>query len=448
LLWNRFYIDNKSDSKSLLKLIEIANQQKRQLSRLNPLYYLALLSSNVNYLKFLRFGGIFALSFLILSNVLLGFGYNVTYFSSISILLAFIIVLYSLITIALKHIIYYTKSASKRLNYSIYRQKEWQKHPKNISYKTVFYLTLIISGLIVLIIKRKSSFNVHKLELINTNNHLSLKQYVADFERHIMSNNINRLARVASFGGGLKSNLWNLLVMNRISNSFNNDNSYFMNRCISLSGVSGGAVGLGNYLVLDYLYRDDKATLQKKIDDIGRANILAIDMTGILFHDAIRDFAHIDNKDRSYFAMQKYIELVSDKKENITFFNQSMEQTWYFMYRKRRHLPALIINTASTGLKPGVAFSLDARLDTIFPGYIDLSDHNSLKDLRYYDAISTSNRFPVMSPAAQVTNKGFFLDGGYFLFLFPFRKSSRGIWCTGFFQRFFHFLNHFICYFK
>jgi hypothetical protein len=101
------------------------------------------------------------------------------------------------------------------------------------------------------------------------------------------------------------------------------------------------------------------------------------------------------------------------------------------MYKDRGHIPALIINTASTGPFPGVAFSLETdylhkRDLEVFPGYILLEDRN--KDLRYYDAISTSNRFPIMSPTAQVDDKGFFLDGGYF--------ENSGLLTSSYFQKY------------
>ena len=68
----------------------------------------------------------------------------------------------------------------------------------------------------------------------------------------------------------------------------------------------------------------------------------------------------------------------------------------------------------------------DPSNDEVFPGYIQLENDDA--DLRYYDAVSTSNRFPIMSPTAQVENKGYFLDGGYF--------ENSGLLTSSYFQNY------------
>lgn len=422
-------IDHKQSNNSLNLVLKNNLFNNTPLSLINPKYYLTRLSSNVNYLKLLRVGGGIALLFLVITNILLGTGQNVTYFSSIPILLAFIIILYSLITIAIKHIVFYRKHDSK--NHFVYIDNKWKTSKKSETYKKWFSPVAIVLILLTFAIvsNRKGSFNIHKLSFINSKSNISqnisLKDFIEDLKGNIETKNIKKLSKVASFGGGMKSNLWNLLVMNKITSSFE-DNSYFMDRCISLSGVSGGAVGLGNYLALDYLYRGNDSIMKIKIDEIGNANILAIDMAGILIHDWVRDLGHIDHNDRSYFAMKKYNDIISEDFNEKSFFKGSQRNVWSNMYRKHNYLPALIINTAATGLHPGIAFSLNQNKNKIFPSYIDLSDSN--KDLKYYDAISTSNRFPIMSPVAQVENKGFFLDGGYF--------ENSGLLTSSYFNKF------------
>ena len=276
------------------------------------------------------------------------------------------------------------------------------------------------------------------MDFTDTKTSMRIQEFSNRLETHLEENNITRLAKVASFGGGLKSNLWNLLVLNQLEEEvkgrgMSND---FLDHCFSFSGVSGGAVGLGNYLAMDYSSRNYGLDKWQAIEDIGNENILSIDMAGLFMHDAFFNtfkFSDSRNKDRSYYAMEQYIKILSNGHEECRqlLSESSQQYAWHQMYRSRGHIPALIVNTASTGPFPGVAFSLESKYlkdkeKEVFPGYILLEDEN--KDLRYYDAISTSNRFPIMSPTAQVDDKGFFLDGGYF--------ENSGLLTSSYFQKF------------
>ncbi len=377
---------------------------------------LVKINSSVFYVKSLRGLGIFALSILLVSFILMGIG-KVTMMSAVIILLAFIINVYALITVSLKHILFYKNFRpdthfvfKNSLVLSLEKAENFSKVFLPVSFAIVLLLAI---GSQVL----RSKDNIYRLDFVKKGNVITLKDYEKNLKEHIDSMKAKKMIKIASFGGGLKSNLWNLLILNEIKKKSKN-NSAVLDKCISLSGVSGGAVGLSNFLALDYFYREDTSKLDSIIQDIGELNILAIDMSGILINDFVRNhFSQFtkkgeNRKDRAYFAMREYIGLVSEIKTNRLVLEQSQQTLWRDMYEKHGYLPALIINTASTGLKPGVAFSLDMGDKIIFPGYMVLSDDKM--DLRYYDAVSTSNRFPVMSPAAQVEQKGFFLDGGYF----------------------------------
>jgi hypothetical protein len=89
------------------------------------------------------------------------------------------------------------------------------------------------------------------------------------------------------------------------------------------------------------------------------------------------------------------------------------------VYRKKdtKRFPALIGNTTGTNNQYGVAFSMAYdETENPFPGAVDIlsiSDTEG-KTISYLDATSTTERFPIFSPAAEIKGKGNFLDGGYF----------------------------------
>jgi len=405
--------------------------------------YLTDFSSNYIFLRRLQAAGFIALFLLIVSNLFLIFG-DVTIFSSIPIFLAFLVNVYAIFILYVKHMIFYNDY--ENTNYYLHRRI---KKPPGIDRKGVqlskesknrFVLRLAIIPVLVIgiLIGIQGINNFHRMDFTYTKNQMRIQEYANRLEAHVEEKGIRRLAKVASFGGGLKSNLWNLLVLNQLDTEvkkrgLEND---FLDHCFSFSGVSGGAVGLGNYLAIDYSAREYGLDKWQAIDDIGNENVLAIDMAGLFMHDPFFNtvkFSDSRNKDRSFYAMEQYIKVISNGNEECMRFlsDSSQQHVWHEMYKSRGHIPALIINTASTGPNPGVAFSLESKYlknrdRAVFPGYILLEDENL--DLRYYDAVSTSNRFPIMSPAAQVDDKGSFLDGGYF--------DNSGLLTSSYFQKF------------
>ena len=402
-------------------------------------------SSNYIFLRRLQLAGFVSLFLLLASNLILVFG-NVTIFSSIPILLAFLVNFYVIIILYVKHLIFY--DSSKMSRYFLHKRikespgidmKGIELTPKEKDKFVLKKLVIMPLAILIVLFGLKGVKNFHKMNFVDTKSYMRVDDYKTHLEKHTAEKNINRLAKVASFGGGLKSNLWNLLVLNKLESEVlkKDGKRSFLDYCFSFSGVSGGAVGLGNYLALDFAAREKGLVKMKAIEDIGNENVLSIDMAGLLVHDFVMGSFKIAgngrNKDRSYYAMERYIEILSNgNKECKELLSETSQQdAWYEMYKSRGHIPALIINTASTGPFPGVAFSLESEYlekvgEKVFPGYILLEENE--KDLRYYDAISTSNRFPIMSPSAQVDHKGFFLDGGYF--------ENSGLLTSSYFQRY------------
>ena len=71
------------------------------------------------------------------------------------------------------------------------------------------------------------------------------------------------------------------------------------------------------------------------------------------------------------------------------------------------------MNTASTKGKRGIAWTVDAEsFDDVFPFSIDLNNIPDNRSLSFYQAVSTTNRFPFFSPAAKVKGIGHFIDAG------------------------------------
>ena len=405
--------------------------------------YLTDFSSNYIFLRRLQAAGFIALFLLIVANLFLIFA-DVTIFSAIPIFLAFLVNVYALIILYVKHMIFYNDYEND--NYYLHRRI---KEPPGVDVQGIqldkkeknrFVLRMLIIPLLVIgfLIGIQGIKNFHRMDFTDTVSSMKIDDYSTALEQHVEAKNIKRLAKVASFGGGLKSNLWNLLVLNQLEAETRERNlpNEFLDHCFSFSGVSGGAVGLGNHLAIDYSAREYGLNKWQAIEEIGNENILSVDMAGIFMHDPFFNtvkFTNSRNRDRSFHAMEEYIKVISNDNEVCKkFFSESSQQSaWHKMYDSRGHIPALIINTASTGPYPGVAFSLESKYlsdedKPVFPGYILLEDRH--QDLRYYDAVSTSNRFPIMSPTAQVDDKGFFLDGGYF--------ENSGLLTSSYFQKY------------
>ncbi|MFT6334719.1 MAG: hypothetical protein ACI86M_001618 [Saprospiraceae bacterium] len=377
-------------------------------------------------------------------------GNYITDFNAIPLTLAFLVMLYIVIIYPIKFYLAYGRRQYNERETEDEAETDIETGTKSNFYrrkKKYIWALCSIGALIFISIKVGQIANLHKLFYVDSLEYETVRKFTTGLDEYIEKNmvvdcnTVTPMLRITSFGGGLKSNLWTLLTMNELDRRIKTredektsntrfDNKRILDYTISLSGVSGGAVGLGNYLVLDYLDKISKSYYNRDsvIRNIGEENILAIDVSGIFGHDKIKQTftwsadSSNQNKDRSYYAMQRYMKALNKtedcaKIEELS--ESSLSEFWYKMKLEYGYNPALIINTASTGYRPGVSLSL--MQDSIsFPGYIQLSDFDTTKvphlykDLRYYDAISTSNRFPVMSPTAQIEDEGFFLDGGYF----------------------------------
>jgi hypothetical protein len=220
----------------------------------------------------------------------------------------------------------------------------------------------------------------------------------------------------ASYGGGIRAQTWTMLLLNEIEQRDPNP----LETTLAMSGVSGGFLGLSMYTAIRSEHANTEARA-RAISRIGTRNIVSIDMAYLLGFDFIRELMPIDSfccRDRAGRSMQTYAELIQqDPALQKPLLDSSFRSYWGNAYqRNAEFVPALIGNTTGTHGRYGVAFSADhgGAFESIFPGADNILDAQPGKSLKYLDATSTTERFPIFSPTAQVEKLGHFLDGDYF----------------------------------
>ncbi len=348
--------------------------------------------------------GLLSLALLLISVFHIDFA--VKHINPIIILLFFLVNLYGLIMILVKHWFFYDDdqacndlSVAVRKRFGFYRQ---------LIPATVLFL--ILWGFVA----PRFPNDLHTLQTCYPSvDDIDMNAFV-DTLKDNMKNASQVHFQVASYGGGLKANLWTLLVLNKLQDT---TDGQFTRRTISMSGTSGGMQGIGNYAILWSGYYDKPHatdSLWSKIREIGEFNHLSIDLTYLLANDLAREFVPIEGhfgKDRSAKSMEYYAAKagLSEADKKLSF-----RTVWSNVFRCTRYYPALIVNTYATRGYQGVGLSV-VHQDFEFPGAINILDNDvERKQPGYYQALSTSNRFPIFSPTAHIRYKGHFLDGGYF----------------------------------
>ena len=355
-----------------------------------------MFSDNVRYLAFMRFFGILSLLTLIAANFSFGLA---SWLNPLIVIMLYIIVIYSVIIIGFKHVLYYARNDQSNRRYrSIYR----------------YGLPTLIFLLIGFTQYSKTKDNY--LHMLRTDDRKETFVAAEDYFKQ-RTNGIDGKKNfffVGSYGGGLKANLWNLLLFNELDKRTRNG---FTENTLVMSGVSGGAVGIANYASILNENGGDRSKQDQAIFNIGKSNVLSNELVYLVGKDLIREYLPGNRgKDRSYMSMRdhaKHTGMGIDKYEA----GVSFSDYWYDLYDKRNgKYPILVMNTTSTLGRQGVVTSVDFEEGT-FPAadYLsDLGDPLGKKDLHYFDAVSTTNRFPLFSPSAEIEGKGTYVDGGYF----------------------------------
>jgi hypothetical protein len=338
----------------------------------------------------------------------LGTLYDPTRVNAMVYILMFLYLYYGFFINLFKHNIYYAKN-------NIPVQNKW------INVLSKFFVTYVplVPALIVLwaIFSAQAGNGLHRLSPVaETMELITVDSFIQDFESHLDTGS-QRLPvyYVASYGGGLRASAWTMLLLDKLNQD---EQLSFFDRTIAMSGVSGGFIGLALYNAIQQEY-GDRSLHAERIEKIGKENILAIELSYVMGYDLIREgipYAQHLGPDRDRIAMNTYASLVTSRTDLL---NDSYRNYWTKGYKSasNRLVPVLIGNTTGTHGRPGIAFPLQTNrleFDTIFPGAIDILSFGDTTSIRYLDAASSTERFPVFSPAAEIKNKGYFLDGGYY----------------------------------
>ena len=350
------------------------------------------LSNNITYLRLMRFSGMLSLIVLVWANYSFGMA---TFLNPIVVILFYIILAYSIFVIFFKHYLYYSSARGIR-----FRQF--------FRYGMPF---LVLVAIMAAIYGSRQPNDLHQLKRVARTTDMDFASYLEKRLNERGQNGKENYFFIGSYGGGLKANLWNLLLLHELDSLYQGE---FLPRTLAMSGVSGGAVGIGNYTSL-VANSGERPSLGEQIFEIGRSNVLSNELVYLLGRDWLREYNPYSchsGRDRSYKSMEEHARLT-----DLSPFNSfAFEDVWRRAHDKRSgRYPLLVMNSTLVGGRQGVATSVHFPEDA-FPGALTTNrfkDRDSLS-LTFYGAISTTNRFPIFSPTAKIEEKGAFIDGGYF----------------------------------
>lgn len=330
--------------------------------------------------------------------------------NALVLILLFVYLLYGFIVTMLKHHLYHSTPDKDR--------NEANAYPLA---KIFFEKYVPILGLMLLIwilFNGKAGNGLHVLNPKTESPTLvTLDTFVDQLKLNLAEEHGKGSYFIASYGGGLRATAWTMLLLDTLEKA----DPAFFDQTIAMSGVSGGFLGLSLYTAIRTEHTNPKVRYEK-IETIGKHNLLSIDISYLLGLDFIRELIPFKKKfcfrDRAGRSMETYASLIQpDNTLCDSMVNASYRAYWSGAYQQslHNHFPALIGNTTGTNGRYGVAFSLPySAEDKLFPGAIDILQVSDTSSISYLDATSTTERFPIFSPLAQIDGKGDFLDGGYF----------------------------------
>lgn len=372
-------------------------------------------SNSVVFLKKFIYTGFLNLCFLIFFNI---FNEYAKHINPVLIILSYFLLFYGIIVILIKHGIYYYTSTD---SFATINRSKYFKTLTGIA-----FVLLLLNYLARFNTSTKNNlYKLHQLEreqiTPTTNNTLAYNEITLNEYVNNLPDSTNRFY-VGCYGGGMKANAWTMTVLDSLDRGFN-----FMSKATCLSGASGGTIGLINYSNIKHNAEND-ATKTARIERIATENILGID----LIHFFGRDFLthlfipeiDLKGRDRSTAAMKVYADYGKypyKKLSSRLFDKKTFRGYWKEMYQNNNHkFPVLIVNTTNIKGKQGMAVSVTSKglaQQALYFGADNIVEIDSLgksKTLSYYNAASTSNRFPLLSPAATIEGKGQYSDGGIF----------------------------------
>jgi len=363
-----------------------------ELKYIKQLWPISLLGQHLTYIKFNSALGFLALCIFLLSQF-------TTFIHPLVILISFLHLVYGLFIVILKHRFYYISKSGMR------------KH-KFARIVFLYFTPIALPVLIALTIFAGTWGNdLHLLQGTNKEESMELQSFKSQFYTHIDSLEVSdsTLYFIASYGGGLKANAWNLMVLDSLSN-FEGQN--ILKQTVAMSGVSGGALGQHFHTSLE---RQGKSSLEKNeiIRRIAQANMLSLDIAWLLGYDFIRErlpFKSFSHPDRAMKAMETYAQILQDSSMIL----EGYQSYWSALFEEK-YYPIQITNAAGINQRRGIACSVELNdFSQVFPNSDNLCDLPRDRTLTFAEALSTSHRFPILSPAAKVQSKGHYVDGGYF----------------------------------
>lgn len=369
------------------------------------IFSLGAFSYNVIFLKKIIYVGFLNVAFLIVFNIYDEYAINV---NPVLIILSYFLLFYGVVVILIKHSIYYFNSTEK---YAIENKGR--------------YFKVIVASVLSLIIlnflarfNNSTKNNLYKLSQLTRieDDEVSLTEYAKNLKT-------TNQFYVGCYGGGMKANAWSMTVLNKLDETYD-----FMSKATCISGASGGTMGLINYTsIFNNISKNER---KQAIENIATENILSVDLIHFLGRDL---FTHLfmpsvvdlRGRDRSTAAMKIYAKYGGYKHgiyKSRLFDTLAYRNYWTDVYNtNNKQFPILIANSTNIKGKQAMAVSVKTTnkkvKDAIYYGADDILEINYLtkkRTLSYYNAASTSNRFPLLSPAATIEGKGQYTDGGIF----------------------------------
>lgn len=368
------------------------------------------LSNNVTFLQSMSVVGFFNMLFYLGINFFseLAVGIN-----PILIILSALFFFYGLLVVLTKNFIYY--------KFSVEHAAQNKRSRFNF---------LLVSGILILVVlnrlKAELPNDLFTLPLVERkiSDELSLDDYVKGLSKDEVR------YYIACYGGGMKSNAWTMTVLKAL---YDQDPDFFK-KTVGISGASGGTVGMANMAAIINANDGNKKVWDTIIGEISTENVLSLDLTHALGRDLFNYLLvpsySLIGKDRSSKAMSLYAKLTNNADEVCK--PTPYRAFWKNLYENQgENFPVLISNSTNTKGNGGMAVSVRVS-DTIAEKILYHDSDNVLEvqktkydpegrkgktetlTLSFFDAVSTSNRFPLISPAAKIETKGHFNDGGIY----------------------------------
>ncbi len=367
------------------------------------------LSNNVTFLQFTILIGIINALFFLIININSELS---LYFNPILIILSALFFYYGFVVVISKSLIYYRHSCEA---FAV----------RNRTRFTFLVLLFVVGLLVCNRLGRAFSNELFTLPLLErkAEQEITLEDYVDNLPEEQTRYYVN------GYGGGMKSNAWTMTVLK----AFYDRDPHFFKKTVGISGASGGTIGWANMAAIVKCNKDSTAW-GNLITDISTENILSLDLTHILGRDTFNHMfvpgMTLSGEDRSSKAMARYAKLTNNADQICK--PTPYREYWKKLYEQQNYqFPILISNSTNVKGKGGMAVSVRVENDTaskllyrktdnILEIYktdynpMGVAEKSDSLTLSFYNAVSTSNRFPLLSPAAKIETKGHFNDGGVY----------------------------------